>query len=233
MTCTSMREDAATALLTGDALAAATADHLSRCVACRRDIDSLEGLPALLALLGWAADPTITLSPDAQLPIDRLLEAAARIQVRRRRRTVLAVAAAAAVLVVLPTALFLSRDPATPPTAATSEGTGTATPAVSVQRSASNQSTGVEGEVTLNATSVGSDLTFALRGVPPGTECTLVVVSADGSRESAARWLADYEGTAHVSGAVSTPLADIDHVDVKTRDGPVVLRVPVSSTSES
>ncbi len=227
-----MREDAATALLTGDALAASTADHLSHCDACLRDIGSLEGLPALLGLLGQADDPTITLSSDGMLPIDRLLEAAARIQVRRRRRTILAVAAAAAVLIALPSALLLSRDSAAPPTATTSEGPGTATPAASVQRSASNKSTGVEGEVTLNATTVGSDLTFALRGVPPGTECTLVVVSADGSRESAARWLADYEGTAHVSGSVSTPLADIDHVDVETQDGSVVLSVPVSSTSE-
>lgn len=228
-----MREDAATALLTGDALAASTADHLSHCDACRRDIGSLEGLPALLAMLGEADDPTIAPSSDDLLPIDRLLEAAARIQVRRRRRTILAVAASAAVLIALPTVLFLSGDSATPPTAATNQATATATSAASVQRAASDESTGVEGEVTLNATAVGSDLTFALRGVPPGTECTLVVVSTDGSRESAARWLADYEGTAHVSGAVSTPLADIDHVDVKTRDGSIVLRVPVSSTSQS
>lgn len=228
-----MREDAATALLTGEALAASTADHLSHCDACRRDIASLGALPALLVLLGRAGDPELTLSSDGMLPIDRLLEAAARIQVRRRRRTVLAIAAAAAMLIALPTVLFLSGNSTTPPSAATSEVTRTTTPAASVQRAASNESTGVEGKVTLNATAVGSDLTFALRGVPPGTECTLVVVSADGSRESAARWLADYEGTAHVSGAVSTRLADIDHVDVKTQDGSIVLSIPVSSTSQS
>jgi hypothetical protein len=224
VTCTSVREDAATALLTGAAYDTSTADHLKQCDACRGDLESLDVLPALMA---EAVDPTITLSPDGALPVDRLLEAAAQIQSRRRRRTVLAAAAAAVVLMALPAALILVREPATPPNAATTQGTSPSTP-VSVQREASNESTGVEGKVTLKAAAWGSDLTFALRGVPAGTECTLVVVSASGSRESAARWNADYEGTAHVTGAVSTPLAEIDHVDVTTQDGSVILSVPVS-----
>jgi len=224
VTCTSVREDAATALLTGATYDTSTADHLNRCDACRGDLESLDVLPALLA---QAVDPTITLSPGGALPIDRLLEAAAQIQSRRRRRAVLAAAAAAVVLLALPAALLLGRGPAAPPTAATTQGASTSTP-VAVQREASNERTGVEGKVTLKAAAWGSDLTFALRGVPAGTECTLVVVSADGTRESAARWHADYEGTAHVSGAVSTPLAEIDHVDVTTQDGSVVLSVPVT-----
>jgi hypothetical protein len=208
----------------GATVAASTADHLTECDACRRDFESLEVLPALLA---EAVDPTITLKPDGALPIDRLLAAAAQIQSRRRRRFVLATAAAAVVLMALPAALLLGRGPDTPPTATTTQGTGMSTPD-SVQRQVSNKSTGVEGKVTLKAATWGSDLTFALRGVPAGTQCTLVVVSADGRRESAARWQADYEGTAHVTGAVSTPLAEIDHIDVATQDGSVILSVPVS-----
>ncbi len=224
MNCTTVREDAATALLTGSTLDASTAELLKQCDACRGDLESLEVLPTLLA---EAVDPTTTLSSDGALPLDRLLAAAAQIQSRRRRRLVLAAAAAAVVLMALPAALLLGGGSATPPTAATTQGTGMNTPD-SVQRDASNERTGVEGKVTLRAAAWGSDLTFALRGVPAGTECTLVVVSADGGRESAARWHADYEGTAHVTGAVSIPLAEIDHVDVTTQDGSVILSVPVS-----
>lgn len=225
MTCTKVREDAATVLLTGSVFDVQTVDHLKECDACRRDLDSLAALPALLAM---AVDPAIPPSSDDALPIDRLLEAAARIQRRRRRRTVLAVAAATLVVLALPTALLVNRGTEVPPASANTQGTGTTTPAVSVQRAASNANTGVKGKVTLRAAAWGSDLTFALRGVPSGTECTLVVVSADGSRESAARWHADYEGTAHVTGAVSAPLAEIDHVEVTTQEGDVILRVPVS-----
>jgi hypothetical protein len=68
-----------------------------------------------------------------------------------------------------------------------------------------------------------------MRGATPGERCRLVVVGSDGRREVAATWRATYLGTAEVTGAAAIPRADVAAVDVVTRAGHRLVRVPIST----
>jgi hypothetical protein len=159
-------------------------------------------------------------APDRAL-LDRILVAAAASRAQRRRRALLA--AAAAVLVAVPAGMGLQaalvRDATPPPPPSAPEAQS--------PLSGANPSTGVSGEGWVAVTPTGSQVSLAIRGVPAGQRCRLLVVAADGRSEQAAVWRADYAGTARVSGEVALPIAQMKWVDVVAR-GAVLLRVPVA-----
>ena len=96
---------------------------------------------------------------------------------------------------------------------------------------ATNLSTGVSGQVTLARSSWGSAMTLQVRGVRAGTSCTVVVVTKNGTRQTAATWWAQvYPGPATVDGTVAADVPTISRVDLlDTASGQVLLTVPVSS----
>jgi hypothetical protein len=61
--------------------------------------------------------------------------------------------------------------------------------------------TRVQAAVWVADDPTGTAFTVRLRGVPPGTHCVLVALGVDGRRETAASWVATYDGEVDVRGA--------------------------------
>ena len=218
MSCQDIREGAATALLTSSAYPQPVEEHLRNCHSCRDEVTALCPLPALLGTISDVEREAIE-PPDEQLLV-RVLRAAAEVRDRRRRRRVkLLSAAAAAALIGLPLGALIHNATDT-----------SAVAPVAIQRIASDPTSGVLGKVWLTPASWGSDLTFAIRGIPTGARCSLVVVTRGGGRETAATWRAEYAGTARISGAVTAAPSEIERIDVIADQGGVLLRLPVAAT---
>jgi hypothetical protein len=216
MTCASTLEAAAVGLLTGEDPGPEVRAHLDDCADCSAEVDRLRPLPALLA--DAAAEGVLDeLPPPGEALLERLLAAAAQERASRRRRVFRAVAAVAAVLVLLvPAGVWLAQR-------------GDGSPA-GFHTTATDATTGVWADVRLTASDWGSDLSMAVSGVPKGTRCTLVVVTGDGQRQTAATWWASYSGTAQVEGNVAAGLSTIVRVEVvDDASGKPLLQVPVAT----
>ena len=222
MTCEQVREAAAVGLLTGQTLTPEVEQHVAGCTGCSAELASLTPLPALLA----EAAPAVELMdgpPSGDDLLRRLLAAAAAERRRRRLRAVaVAVGSVAAVALV-----------AVPVTVAATHRSGPAVVSAprEVHASASDPSSGVWGDVMLASSSWGSSVDLEVTGVRAGTSCTVVVVTKDGSRQTAATWWAqEYPGPASVEGTVAAGLPTIDHVElVDTASGGVLLTLPVKA----
>lgn len=223
MTCEQVRESAAVRLLTGGPSDPEVEAHVDGCEGCRAEIELLAPLPALLTTGAPAVELMDAPSPGDAL-LQRLLSAAAAERRRRRLRTTFAAVAAVAALALV----------AVPVAVATMHRDDTHAVAVGdhVQAQASNATSGVWGQVTLSRSSWGSAVVLQASGVRAGTSCTVVVVTRDGSRQTAATWWAqEYPGPATVEGTVAADLPTIDHVDlVDTASGDVLLALPVVTT---
>jgi predicted anti-sigma-YlaC factor YlaD len=219
VTCEQVREAAAVRLLTGGAPDPEVETHLAGCELCRADLARLAALPGLLA---GAASQVALLDepPPGEAMLERLLAAAAAERRRRRSRFRLVAAAsvAALALVAVPTTIVL---------ATRSDGVGTVQ-ADKIRASASDPASGVSGQVTLARSSWGSAVNLKVTGVQAGTSCTVVVVTKDGTRQTAATWWAqEYPGPASVDGTVAADVPAIDHVElVDTASGRVLLSLP-------
>src|SRR4029079_13756349 len=174
-------------------------NHLAGCADCRDEVASLGALPPLLD----EAREAVALS-DAPPPaglLDRLLSAAAeQRQARRRRtwRTALVAAAAAVVLLVVPVWAWSIAQRVNVAPAFTSSATAN----------------GVTAGAKLAPAEWGSTLSLSISGVHPGTRCSVVVNTNDGGRQTAATWLASYEGTAQVTGTTAASVSDVHSIDV-------------------
>lgn len=220
MTCEQVREAAAVGLLTGEALDPEVEAHIEDCAGCSTELASLVPLPDLLAVAAPAVE-LMDAPPPGDAMLRRLLDAAAAERRRRRLRAVaMAVGSVAAVaLVAVPVAVAVNHHDQTTIVAQAQE----------VHASASNATTGVWGDVTLAKSSWGSSVALEVTGVQAGTSCTVVVVTKDGTRQTAATWWAhEYPGPASVDGTVAAALPAIDHVDlVDDASGAVLLKLPV------
>ena len=100
-------------------------------------------------------------------------------------------------------------------------------PRSSTLASARDDGTHVQARASLTAEPWGTAVALRLSDVTPGTRCRLIAVAADGRREVAGTWRADYEGSAVVQAATAIPLADLTRlVVVADRRGRLV-GVPV------
>jgi anti-sigma factor RsiW len=204
--------------------------HLETCDICRAELDRLAPLPGLLSRLTVQeaeelaeAEPTsseLRAEPapaDTSAPLERALFEVAR---ERRRSRIMRAAAVAAALVVAAVALvggpFLEDD----------GGGGGPAP---LTAAASDVGTGVRGSAELTREPWGTRVELSLAGVRPGEHCRLVARAAGGRSEVAATWRAGYLGTAEVPGAVAIPADRLTSLDVVTRDGRVLVRMPVVS----
>jgi hypothetical protein len=213
VTCESVRESAAVALLTREPLGPEEAEHLAGCDLCRAQVDVLAPLPGLLASAPADLEDLLTAPPPGDALLERLLAAVRRRRARRRRALVLSAAAAVVALVVVPLGVWLS--------------VGRGAPAA-IDTTVTNSATGVTGHVQLAAGDWGTTLTMDVSGVDRGTLCTIAVVTDTGGKQVAATWEAKDYGTAQVRGTVAAPLTQIARVDVvDDASGRVLVEVPV------
>ncbi len=221
MNCHEARQEAAVALLSGQAPVGVLRDHLATCPRCHSEFERLAPLPPLLAAVDESALQPVP--PAGAALLDRLLTRVSRHR-RRRRMAVLGMAAAAVLVLVVPLDLWIDgRLPGSTGAGVSAAGQPYAT------GSAHNAATGVWGKVVVRRSQWGSELTFTVGGMPDDTTCRLVVVSHDGRRETAATWQTHYEGEASVQGSVATNPEDIARVDVVDDEtGATLLALPTT-----
>jgi hypothetical protein len=220
VTCEEVLGSAAVALLTGDPVEADVASHLDVCESCEAELARLASLPGVLARLD-PRDLQVLDTAEAAGPalLDRLLASASRDRRRRRRAGMLAVAAAAVLLVVVPLGAWGVTRLGQP-------GQSSAAPApAQISRTATDASTGISGKVQVWASALGSVLDVSISGVPSGTRCTIVVVTKNGTSQTAASWQATYTGTAQVRVSVAAPVSSIARIDIVDDSGKVLLRI--------
>ena len=215
MRCQDVREEAAVALLRGDDPSDGVRAHVDGCDECRVEIEDLRPLPPLLRL----ASPVSAAAPDDMM-LRRVLASASRER-RSRRRWALLTAAVALVALVLPVGWLVSENLSGPTAAPPVAGSA-------LRLSGTDPTSGVVGVVQLKPSTLGSELTMSVRGVTPGTRCALVVVDESGAASRVTVWDADYRGTAEVGGQASTPVAEIELVELRdVGTGTVLWSAPV------
>jgi hypothetical protein len=134
---------------------------------------------------------------------------------RRVRRRLLAAAAASAVAVAGASAAVTAAavaQPERPP---------------GRMLTAADADTRVQASVWVADDPTGTAFTVRLRGVPPGTHCVLVALGADGSRETAASWVANYNGRVDVRGASGIAVDRLTTVLVVSAGGEELVALPV------
>lgn len=182
--------------------------HLPGCAACTAELSRFAVVPALLQLAP-AVDP---LAPPPENSLPRLIAAArARQAARRRRRWLLAAAAVTLVLAgVAGTLALANRDTGPAPTAI-----------VSTERPDGR----VVGSAVLQPRLWGTQVELSLNYAPVGAQpYTAWAVDRNGHEEQAASWTLPPSGRCRVTGATSIQRTDLDHIEVRTADGRLLLR---------
>jgi hypothetical protein len=180
----------------------AVARHLEGCAPCRRELERMAALPALLAIVPVREAQRLSPAPHPPTrPLDRVLAAAGGSRPMNA-------AVWLALVVVLGVGALLGRS------------------ALDETVRAADRGTGVRMTAEIARLPWGAGVQMRLAGVAPGERCRLVV-AAGGRSEVAARWEAGYAGDAAVYATTSIPAADVDQLAVITDDGRVLLRAPV------
>jgi hypothetical protein len=195
--------------------------HLAGCAACREELAGLAGLPGLLAQLD-ANDvrnlETLQTAPAGELA-DRAVQAMYRQRRHDRRRGRIRTTAAALAVAAVAATVIGGLWPA---------GPAERPPALGRTLSATSASTGVHGDLQLSRESWGTALHLTLRGIAPGTHCTLVTVLIDGQRLRGGGWLAGYEGTASINSVADASPAQLSRVEVVNAHGSTLVSIPVA-----
>ena len=218
MTCPRLHDVASYTLGTLDpAERDATAAHLPECPECRAALDSVAGLPGLLAQVDLADVVPAPRRPDPAV-LDRVLREVSRANAGRRRR--LWVGAVAAVLVL---GLF----------------GGLAGRALTGGWRGAQSVAAVEGDVHARVwwkpVPSGTAVRIRLQGVQPDQRCRLVASSADGAREVVASWQVEYADGVDVNGTTWIPADRLASWRVETDAGVelVSLDVPAPGATRS
>jgi hypothetical protein len=208
--------------------------HLRGCQSCRRSVDELSGIPALLAQL--TLDEVAAMDDGASQalppPNSRVLPSLLDT-VRRRRRnarlvrwTVVAAAAAVMVFGVLAGVQFHLGAPASVPRRADASAV-TMTPAAPTELTATVTVTGHGW-----GTQIDMDCTYRAEAGNSGSDgdghlgkLAMVVVGRDGSHERLATWMAVEGVRATPGGSTSMPIDQIAAVQIVSADtGNVLLQ---------
>jgi anti-sigma factor ChrR (cupin superfamily) len=180
--------------------------HLEACPDCQREARELQALPELLA------DLTIEEASGPPQPSSALYESLRARAIEehhsRRRPVLLAIAAGVAVVALAGGGLAIEQ-------VATAPKTYTA-----IQND-------IRLQVQLKSQDSGTALTVKVRGLPAHTHCQLIAVGADGQREAAGWWIADYEGEATVTGTTALSRPDLTEILVVDSDGNTLVSTPV------
>jgi anti-sigma factor RsiW len=203
--------------------------HLARCAGCRAELTGLAALPGRLGsvpaadMSRMAEDERDGAGPDTRppdLPLQTLLDRAARI--RRRLRWRRLAVAAAVVLIVSGGAVAGSRAlsaPATRPSAAAVPWAATV--------SGSDPQTRMSAIVKYQRRPWGLALQVQVSGISPGTRCELQVVDAHGRDVPAGGWtVAAGHAWAWYPASSSFPAADVRGFLITTAQGKDLVSVP-------
>jgi hypothetical protein len=203
--------------------------HLDACGPCRRELEELRGVTGFLAALTPEEAERGPVRDDGAI-LDRLLARVAGERRRHRRVRWLAAAAAAVLLVggVLG-GWAIARDDPSPQerTVATASGQGDG---------------GVRIDLALEDRAWGTALTIEVANVSPGHTCSLVAISGDGIRETAATWTVPsggYRGeepgkrSLTLDGAVGLSVAQIERFEVVTPEGEKLVDFPLASAAST
>ena len=205
--------------------------HLSTCDACSRSVRALAGMPGLLDL----ADASVLEDPPADPPLpSTLLPSLHRaVEARQRRRTVViaGLAAAAAAVAALAVPVGVDRVSDDPPVSAP--------PSTSPSSDVETLDMVADGAAPIRATLGLEQVTWGTRmlltctydtewvdfELPDEVDYLLFVEAADGHTEQVGSWRSVDGTTMKVPAATSIARRDITHVEVRTSDGRVVLRL--------
>ena len=214
---------------------AATEAHVATCPSCQAELAELAPLPGLLHRLSPAEAEWAGATPDllpgllaraAELtgdtegtgdtlePPHRTSDGASS-HVRRSGRRAAGWAAAGVAVAAGISWMFAAGPLSGPEPAPTS---------VVVQ--AHDDESGITGEVTLSEADEGTDLRLELSGVPAGSRCQLVAVTADGT-DVTASWDATYGGHATFTGSTHYAIEDIEELLITTPEGETLLTMPM------
>ena len=197
--------------------------HLDGCGPCRREVEDLREMEAVLGEL----PPEAFLDgppPDGDILLRNTLREVRRISTRQtwRNRALVAAAAVVAVVVALGAGAVLGRDTAGPTPVAVA-------PAVPGSRTGNgiDVETGVSMSATVRPAAGWVRVSATVTGVPAGEQCRLVVIAHDGSREPAGSWLASPSGSTTLDGAALMAPADVAAVQAETYAGQILVAVPI------
>jgi anti-sigma-K factor RskA len=185
--------------------------HVQECAVCTAAVQELEGLPRLLAGVPTPGEAPVAPAP-SEFAFERFRRSATAVAAppRRRGRWRWAVASAAAAVVI-----------------GAAVATGVAvTSTVAAPETVEAVHNGVHVVATYLPAAKGTDVTVALDGVPPGTECELIAVARDGTEETAGHWTVNYTGTFHWTGWVAMGDEQVASWEVRTTDGQTLVAVP-------
>lgn len=234
-----------------DAEATAFEMHLATCEWCAQQLDELAGMEPMLAALADlpgsgtpAIGESLSAKPSPRL-VNKLVDEVAERRAQKRRRSFYMVAAAAALIVGGPFVAVATNG---------SDGGGdsgnrvvtAANPAkdlftgIENKVSGNDSTTGVSATVALQEKLWGTETALELKGVKGPLKCSLIFVSKDGERETAASWSVPKWGYGipdakteqarnplYVSGGVSMAPDEVDHIEVMTFDGKKLAQVDV------
>lgn len=187
--------------------------HLPDCAACREELASLAGLPALLSRvpLREALDGP-SLPPPTLLP--RVLESVERERDRNARRLHRWQAGTAIVTAAAAVAVLLAVGP------------GLTDRAPSPRPLVAARGVSATGQMTLEPRPWGTAVHLRLRDLPPAASYTAWVVDDAGDRSAVATWGSTEDGGAAVTGATALPSRRLRSLTVSTDDGRSLLRRP-------
>ncbi|MFI7414662.1 anti-sigma factor family protein [Streptomyces sp. NPDC049627] len=235
-----------------DAEATAFEAHLATCEWCAQQLDELAGMEPMLAALADlpgsgspAIGESLSAKPSPRL-VNKLVDEVAERRAQKRRRSFYMVAAAAALIVGGPFVAVATNG---------SDGGGgtdgnrtvqAANPAKDMftnmenKVSGSDSKTGASATVGMEGKPWGTQTTLELKGIKGPLKCSMIFVSKDGERETAASWSVPKWGYGipdakselarnplYVSGGVSMSPDDVDHVEVMDFDGNKLVEVDV------
>ncbi|WP_374202122.1 anti-sigma factor [Streptomyces sp. AC550_RSS872] len=236
-----------------DAEATAFEAHLATCEWCAQQLDELAGMEPMLAALAdlpGAGTPAIgdslSAKPSPRL-VNKLVDEVAERRAQKRRRSFYMVAAAAALIVGGPfVAVATNGDDGSGGGAEGNPTVAAANPAkdlfnsIGTKASGNDATTGVSATVAMSEKLWGTETALELKGVKGPLKCSLIFVSKNGERETAASWSVPKWGYGipdakteqarnplYVSGGVSMSPDDVDHVEVMDFDGNKLAEVDV------
>lgn len=199
-------------------------EHVASCQKCR---DELDGLRELESALGEVPPEAFLDGPpeDGDLILQRTLRQARgeRDSAERRRWSAMAAVAAVAAAAVLGGGVLIGQSSGDENVDALPSATPrpTSTPVAGTKvASATSAETGSTMAVRVTPAADWVRVNAAVKGIPAGELCRLIVVTKDGGREVAGSWLtADEEKGANLDGSAAVPIDEIAEIRVENDKG--------------
>jgi anti-sigma-K factor RskA len=207
-------------------------EHLSRCPACRGELDDLR---AVEATLGDVPPEALLDGPpeDGDLLLQRTLRQmrSERGSTVRRRQFALGAAAAVVAAIVLGSGVVVGRSTAPITDALPGPTSSAATPPAGTKVATfADPDTGARMTVQVKPAAGWVRVNVAIGGIPQNEKCRLFVVAKDGHREEIGSWLVSKAGEADgtsLDGAALIASDDVAAVEVENFDGKKFVSVSV------